>query len=228
MTNKENIVPVNKLKIEMELFLKTYKAQNCVWGKMQGCLGLFQFARYVVQINNAIRGDDPYADWFLIQIQDALNDGRRVLQRFENRYKDVLSLKKNQQRIIVSPDKPIKIKVQFVSPYSFIAADMLGDYDRALSLMEVARLTGIKLDKSIADLESELNKTLKSTFNLPKQWKPTQVTRIDVEQDTEKAQQARNFMGQIPAKILNKEVVAQYAPTIRGKKPALSEQLITP
>jgi integrating conjugative element protein (TIGR03761 family) len=207
--------PMNRLAIEMDIALQTYNAQNYVWGNIKGVLGLFGFARYLTQLNKAASRDDPYADWFLLRIHDALGQARHKLQRLEKRYKEVLKIHKNQQRIVKLPENPEIIKARFVSQYGFIAADMLGDYDRTLVILLVTKFTGIALDKPFETIESNLSTIVESVLNLPLQWKTTQVTRSDVRQNTDKAQQAQDLMGKLPEKILEATLRAQYAPPIK-------------
>lgn len=195
---------MNHMQVEMDITLQTYNAQNYVWGHRKGVLGLFQFARNVTQLLKASKKDDPYADWFLTQIQDALIEARHKLQRYEKRYREILAMKKNQKRVIVPLVKPSIIKARFSSPCSFVTADMIGDYDRTLSLIKTAQYTGIFLDKPYQEIESSLSKIVDLVMNLPKRWQSTNVTRLDITQNTELAQQACFLMGEIPSKFLEK------------------------
>jgi integrating conjugative element protein (TIGR03761 family) len=209
MQNETSTKKKPHLVIVSDVTLYTRNAQRYLKGRVEGVLGLSQFAHVLRQLNKASAQDNPYADWVLWQIHDQLLQASLHLQRVEKRYQTILKTKRNPRRLL-SAVRPLRIMLRDVPRHAFLLGDMLGDYDHALSTILTAKFTGLTLDKPFETLEQKLKQIIEPVLNLPNQWKAIDVTREDVTQNNDKAQQARELMGEVPENVLSKKINSSY------------------
>jgi integrating conjugative element protein (TIGR03761 family) len=201
--SKRSIPP--RLKITVELRVQTLNAQHYVWGKQRGVLGLFQFAKRVSHIVQAAAQDDPFADQVLIRLSDQLVSVGRCLEKKVSGYEALLANHKNKTHKAMLSNKAVIIPLQFFSAFGYMAADMISAYDRALSALLMAKSIGLCTQENLTTLVQSFKAMIDPVLNLPLHWHFTGVTRADVKQQTEPAQQAMRWMGTLPDSILNAE-----------------------
>lgn len=132
-TRKNYLIP------ESEITLYTRNAYHYLQGRIKEVMGLFQFNKVIRELNQYAARDNPYARWILWQTQDQLHQARYQLQRFEKRYSKLLKTGRNQRKLATA-HKPIVIKLWGVPIYTFMAGDLISDYDVALSAILTAKI----------------------------------------------------------------------------------------
>ena len=202
----------------------------------QQIVGLFRFASLSNNIVRAVGKDDPYADWFLLRIREALQDAETVITEISKSTArtlgvsatDVISIIKQlldkqsnfkadellaQIQTVVTTDEisieiahsvePVKLELKFAHPYAYQAAYVLVDFDLMARQVLTARHIG-KLDSDTAytSLERAARK-LRHAFALATAYKFTAVTREDMRQKNQRAEQAIKAMGECPDDVLN-------------------------
>lgn len=202
------------------LTLQSRQAQRLVKGRaahagLPAILGLLGFAHLVRLIWHGAQADDPYADWWILKIHEALAATERDLLA----QAQILAERMNaNSAIAIAPCasvKPTRTQLTFSNPYAFRAARLLGIYDRVVCALLSARHTGI-ISHEEAERESYIaGKVMRRALQSAIGYRFTGVTRGDVVTATAKAQQAWTAMGEIPVEVLSGERRAMYAPRLR-------------
>ncbi|MDN5869220.1 MAG: TIGR03761 family integrating conjugative element protein [Nitrococcus sp.] len=201
------------------LTLQTHLAQRLVKGRgysaeKPAIIGLIGFANLVRSVWHGARADDPYADWWMLRIHDALDHAEQELSSMERalapRYEAMGALE------VASPVsvKPVRVTLNFSNPYAFRAARLVGVFDalacKVLSARHVGLLTREEAERSLQQGGRVLRRALQSPIG----YRFMGVTRRDLEQATAKAVQAMESMGEVPGEVLAGTRRAAHAPAI--------------
>lgn len=206
------------------LTLQTRQAQRLVQGRplsaeKPAIIGLLGFAKLVRTLWHGARADDPYADWWLLQVDDALHQAERALAGMglgiENRFETLGAI---DVSVPVSA-KPARIALNFNNPYAFQAAGLIGRFDALACKVLSARYVGlIGRDASEKTLHQG-GRWVRRALQSPVGYRFLGVTRDDIVQSTAKAIQAREAMGVIPDDVLRGVRRASHAPAVRKERP---------
>ena len=191
-------------------------------------IGLLKFAAMVRVIWLSAAYSDPYADWWLIRIDQALRDSRSKLdeevQGLQGRL-DQVPAEINMESV-ASAD-PMRLPLKFSCPYAFIAAYLLGDYDhfvqRTLSARHIGALSRDESERNIALCGRHIRRAFISASG----YRYLGLTRDDVRQNTVRGQAAKARMGIMPADVLAGVQEAVHMPLRRsqtaGDNPVLAK-----
>ena len=130
------------------LTLQTHQAQRLVKGRefsaeKPAIMGLFGFANLLRTIWHGARADEPYADWWMLKVHDALELSEQALIGAEQ---DIATRFLAMDAIDVSVPasiKPARIALNFSIPYAFRAARLVGRYDGLARALLSARHVGL-------------------------------------------------------------------------------------
>ena len=213
------------------LTLQTRQAQRLVKGRghtadKPAIIGLIGFANLLRSIWHGARADDPYADWWMLKVHDALQLAQEQLVSAEQ---DIATRFQAMAAIDVAAPasiKPARIALNFSNPYAFRGAQLVSVYDAlvraVLSARHVGLLTRDESERALHDSGRQVRRALQS----PVGYRFTGVTRADVEQGTAKAMQAKDVMGALPDEVRTAERRAPHAPALAvGSKAALAQSI---
>ncbi|RMD64160.1 MAG: TIGR03761 family integrating conjugative element protein, partial [Alphaproteobacteria bacterium] len=201
------------------LTLQTRQAQRLVKGRgysadKPAIIGLIGFANLVRSVWHGARVDDPYADWWMLKIHDALDRadqelssmGRAIAGRFE----ELGALE------VASPasTKPVRVSLNFSNPYAFHAARVVGAFDALVCKILSARHVGLLARDETEGMLHQGGRVVRRVLQSPVGYRFLGVTRRDLVQGTAKALQAVEAMGEVPGDILTGTCRAPYAPAI--------------
>ena len=122
--------------------------------------------------------------------------------------------------------QPTRVKLQFANPYAYRGAQLLAVYDGLVRRVLSAQHVGL-VDREEA--ERSLNqgaRPLRRAFGSALGYRFLGVTRAEIEQQTAKAKQAAESMGELPPEILSgalrasllpKRVVAAHETAVRSR-----------
>ena len=117
--------------------------------------------------------------------------------------------------------KPARIALNFSNPYAFRGARLVGLYDglvrTVLSARHVGLLSRDEAERALHLGGRQVRRALQSAVG----YRFAGVTRLDVEQGTAKAQQARDVMGELPEDILagtSRAPMRQRSPSRRRQR----------
>ena len=185
------------------LTLQTHQAQRLVKGRefsaeKPAIMGLFGFANLLRTIWHGARADEPYADWWMLKVHDALELSEQALIGAEQ---DIATRFLAMDTIDVSVPasiKPARIALNFSIPYAFRAARLVGRYDGVARALLSARHVGL-LTCDAAERALHVGAG-RSAGHCKARW------------GTARALQAKGVMGELPDDVRTAERRAPYAP----------------
>lgn len=201
------------------LTLQTRQAQRLVKGRgysadKPAIIGLIGFANLVRSVWHGARADDPYADWWMLKIHDALDHTKRELSNMErtiaSRFEDMSAIE------VASPSslKPARVSLNFSNPYAFRAAHLVGAFDALVCKVLSARHVGLLARDETERTLHQSSRVVRRVLLSPVGYRFMGVTRQDVEHGTAKALQARDAMGELPSDVLEGIRRAPHAPRV--------------
>lgn len=209
------------------LVIQTRQAQRLVYGRKQvgqqpGIIGLVRFGMLMKRIWVSAMLDDPYADWYLLQIDDTLETGRVEIRQSRNQIDELLGSAHGVEITVAHSLKPARVPLQFANPYGYMGAYLVGDYDELVCAALTARHVGLLSRDHAEQVLQQGGRLIRRAFLLPTQWKHCAVDRTDLEQNNQRAQAARAAMGELPQDVLDGKHRARHAPEIR-QRPAVAD-----
>ncbi|MGQ5250949.1 PFL_4669 family integrating conjugative element protein [Xanthomonas arboricola pv. corylina] len=185
-TNEPLQLNLGSLRSAMSLTLHTHHASRIWHGRAaaEGRPGIVGLNGYIAVMNKMKRGseqDDPYSDWWMLRIEEKLDQTKATLQslreQVDQALADVPAALSLGENLNVQPVKlPLFVNAQL----GFAAVYLLADYDDIARKLILAHHTAL-IDRST--LERWLNEgahALRSLFSLAQQYyeKPTNWTLI--------------------------------------------------
>ena len=176
---------LGSLRSAMSLTLHTHHASRIWHGRAaaEGRPGIVGLNGYIAVMNKMKRGseqDDPYSDWWMLRIEDKLDQTRTTLQTLRKQVDQALagvpaalSLGENLNV------QPVKLPLFVNAQLGFAAVYLLADYDDIARKLILAHHTAL-IDRST--LERWLNEgahALRSLFSLAQQYRYSGCTRDD-------------------------------------------------
>jgi integrating conjugative element protein (TIGR03761 family) len=185
--------------------------------KEAGIIGLFRYADMIRIIRDAAVADDPYADWWLIQITERLEELQQEISQHQQNYDAKLSARAAHVRHHVGVSfEPVPVPITFHNPYAWRAAYLVIDYDTLVRTGAKVKEAGLMIPSDTARINSLTESSMRALFQFVSLWKNLSLTRDDVRQNTQRAQQARAAMGEgLPQDVLDGTWRDQYAPAIK-------------
>ena len=202
------------LRGQVWLTVQTRQAQRLIRGRngsadKPAIIGLVGFADRLRVIWQAARSDDPYADWWLIKVHEAL-------ERIRNRVKtEQAALDARLEQLtalevaVAESMKPYRIALQFANPYAYRGAQMIAEYDTFVRTLLTAHHVGLLSGSSTEGLLNTCARRIRGAFAVPQGYQFLGIDRESVRQGTANASRARQIMGEVPNDVLSG---AQHAP----------------
>ena len=219
----ETSLPPGALTGEVWLTVQTYQAQRLICGRRasQGkpaIMGLIDFAQALKGLWQAIRHNDPYADWHLLQVQELLHATRMQLHEIQQALTDLIDeLHGPLEFAVAQSTRPQRVSLQFANPYAFRAAQLLGDYDRMLCADMTLQYLGVEIPAVLQARVKACGRQVRRVLAAPLGYRCFGITRQDVQLGTEPALRARERMGELPDEILEGRVLPRLRPPVMGE-----------
>ena len=202
---------------EVWLVLQTWQAQSLVRGRpassgKPAITGLTGFADRLKGLWQAVRMDDPWADWWLIQVEEAIAVHRTRLQHVLEHLEGFKNSLDTLEFDFAQSSHPQRVSLQFVNPYAFRGAQMLVEYDRVQCAAMTFFHLGIDLPHTLAEQIGASGRWMRRVFALPHGYCNLEVARCDALENSERAEQARERMGELPREVLSGEHLPSLRP----------------
>ncbi len=208
------------LQSQLHLVLQTRHAQLLVRGRMVKdkplISGLLAFADRLRLVWQAAAEGDPYADWFLIQVHEAMSTAEA---RMDNEMKHLNLQLQSTRTLQIAPaevKEPFRMALRFSTPYAYRAARMLGQFDEIACHAFTAKRIGVINDAQCQDVVRGCARRIRAVFNLPPRFRRLGITRDAAVNAQPIFQRAEALMGVLPADILSGKRRSPFAPPIRG------------
>ena len=205
------------LRAVVTLTLETRQAQRMVKGRpgtadKPAIMGLIGFANRLRVIWQGARADDPYADWWLVKIHDALDVADQALQASLDAVQNRLTVIEAISATPGAAVRPVRIPLRFSNPYAYRGAQLVAHYDRLVRAVLTARHIGVINRDDAVGVLAFGGRRLRCTFLSPLGYRLTGITREDVCQGTARYSQAQASMGEVPAEVVSGTLRAPHAP----------------
>lgn len=175
-------------------------------------IGLLGFAARLRGIWQAARADDPYADWWLIRLDEALKLAGNKLDN---------ELAALDERLCVSPsldfgtaysDAPFHLTLRFSNPYAYQAAVLVGEFDRNVCMLLTAKHVGVVNERIAERIVRGCSGALRRLFTIPQGYRCLGIDRDALRSEVALAERAGTLMGKLPAAILAGEWRPELVP----------------
>ncbi len=208
------------LRSSMELTLHTHHAVRIWQGRSaseekNGIIGLSGFVHVMSKIKRGAEQDDPYADFWMIRIQEKLEHSKDALTLIEDQLEQLMS--RLPKAINVGDNlnvHPITLPLSINTPLSFMAVYLLIDYDNIVRRLLLAHRTALIGRRDMARWIDAVGHVLRSLCGLAQQFKFSGVTREDFITNNALAREARERFGELPAEVLEGTCRSEFAPPI--------------
>lgn len=217
---------LGSLRSAMSLTLHTHHASRIWHGRAatDGRPAIVGLNGYIAVMNKMKRGseqDDPYSDWWMLRIEDKLEQTKAALQSLRQQVEQALagvpaalSLGENLNV------QPVKLPLFVNAQLGFAAVYLLADYDDIARKLILAHHTAL-IDRST--LERWLNEgahVLRSLFSLAQQYRYSGTTRDDFAAKNAAARAALEKFGELPLDVLEGARRSRFAPPVvrRGQQ----------
>jgi integrating conjugative element protein (TIGR03761 family) len=198
--------------------LHTRQAQRLVEGRAgpRPVVGLLMFAARVGEMCQAIREDDPYADWILLRVERELDKAKSLLAEKDAQLNRMLGETDGVSIGLAESSEPTRIQINFGNAYGYQGVFLLRDYDNLVRTALTLGHCGLLERARVAEILNACGGAVRRAFQEAMAWRRTGVTRDDVKKNAESAQAATQSMGELPDYALAWERRARFAPAPRS------------
>ena len=220
MTKSKKTHGPGGLTSETSILLHTRQAMMIFDGRQEtddkaAIYGVPRFSGSVNQIFKDALADDPWADWWLIKIDDHIERARMKLNEFKEELKDLYPNSPSININSAESTEPESRPLNFPTPsYAYRMGYLVVEYDQfcceVLGLRHVGLLTRVKAERYL-NLDG---KALRAALQSGTGYRRQGVTRNDVLANNPKSQKAIQLMGKIPDDILNMKRRSDFAPEL--------------
>ncbi len=208
------------LRSQTSLEIQTRQAQRLVYGRRAeggkpAIFGLLRFGTMLRPIWEGAATDDPWADWCLVQIERELLEAREAMESHMAQVQSQLKSRPAMDVAVAQSVEPVKVDLTFTSPYAFMGAYLLADYDVLARAILTGRHIGL-FDRDTSErMLREGGRIVRRAFNTAQGYKYLGVCREDLRQGTQKAGRATDMLGALPQPVIDGTLRAAHAPDIR-------------
>ena len=175
-------------------------------------VGLKKFASLLRSIWQASSNDDPYADWWLIKVERALESANVELQQQISTFTAILSKENNLKHEVSHSIEPIELELRFSIPYAFQGAKLLMTHDELVRTLLTAHHVGVSDNDTIRRALFHSGRKVRGTFQTVTGFRFTGLNREEIQSGNAKALQAMMDMGAVPEQILDRTIRPSFSP----------------
>jgi integrating conjugative element protein (TIGR03761 family) len=211
-----------KLRGEVWLTVQTHIAQGLILGRAAtadkpAILGLLGFADRLRVIWNAAGADDPYADWWLIKIDEALEYARNRIKSEQAALDAIIEMQSALQIQVAASAEPYRIALKFANPYAFWGAQLIGEFDQVARTVLTAKYVGLLTSTAAHRSLQICTGPIRTLFAVPQGYRPLAIDRDSMNGDGKAVRDAVDVMGELPPTVLSGERKATLTPYRTGQ-----------
>lgn len=211
---------LGSLRSAMTLTLHTHHASRIWHGRApaEGRPGIVGLNGYIAVMNKMKRGaeqDDPYSDWWMLRIEEKLEQTKSALQSLHEQVEQALSGVPPALSIGENLNvQPVKLPLFVNAQLGFSAVYLLADYDDIARKLILAHHTALIDRGTLERWLHEGGHALRSLFSLAQQYRYSGCTRDDFAARNAAARAAQEKLGDLPQDVLEGTRRSRFAPPI--------------
>jgi integrating conjugative element protein (TIGR03761 family) len=199
------------------LTVQTSQAQQLIRGRdgtldKPAIIGLIGFADRMRLIWQAARNDDPYADWWLIKVHDAIEMNVDYVRNWQREMQNRLHELTAMDITIAESSRPYRVPLQFANPYAYQAALLLSEYDALVRMVLTVHHVGLLESEGRNGLIKSCARKIRATFVIPQSYRFLKLDRETVRMQKGRSHEACQVMGVVPDDVLSGERQAPLVP----------------
>jgi len=197
--------------------------------RFRGIPGMQNYFAITNLIKLASGRDDPFADWWMIKLEERIKEARQCMDKFSRTLIDVM--KRVPAQINISDNlnqNPVSLPLYVGSHLGFHGVYLLTTYDELVRKVLLANHAGLlgRLDKeSYIDLGGH---ELRSLIELANRFRNTGASRDDMAANNARAREAIEKLGLPPEDILQGIRRSEFAPRVIRPKAAVPLRELRP
>ena len=209
------------LRGQVWLTLHTVHAQRLFRGRAASAekptiVGLVGFANRLRVIWQGARNDDPYADWWLIKIHEAIEMARDSIRSGQVDLAKLLEQVDAMEIDIAASRHPYRVPLRFANPYAYRAAKLLAELDKLVRMALTARYVGSLDSRGSEDILKANARKVRSIFMIPQGYRLLKIDREQVQKGMGRSHEACQLMGEVPDDVLRGDRQAPLVPRKAG------------
>lgn len=211
---------LGSLRSSITLTLHTHHAARLWQGRTprDGVHGIMSMAGYINITNilkHAASQDDPFADWFMLQLEDKLQAAKARMSELSEEISHLEKLLPSQIEVGDNLNiHPVTLPLFIGSQLGFLAVYLLTDYDTLVRRVLLAHHTALI---GRADLERWIDQgahLVRSVFGIAHRCRVSGATRADAAAGNARFEEAVAKYGRPPADVLDGTRRSPFAPPI--------------
>lgn len=217
-----------KLRGEVWLTVQTHIAQGLILGRAAtadkpAIPGLLVFADRLRVIWAAAGADDPYADWWLIKIDEALEHARDRIKSEQAALDAIIEMQSALQIQVGVSEQPYRIALKFANPYAFWGAQLIGEFDDVARTVLTAKYVGLLNSTAAHRSLQTCSGPIRTLFALPQGYRALGIDRDSIKGDGKAVLDAIDLMGELPPAVLSGERTASLTPYRAAQTASLND-----
>ncbi|MCU7806074.1 MAG: TIGR03761 family integrating conjugative element protein [Candidatus Thiodiazotropha sp. (ex Lucinoma borealis)] len=206
-----------RLKTKGSIRVHTRSAHDLFYGRrvdkengVDSIIGLMLFAANTKHLSLLCINDDPYAEAVLIKIESLFPDLEQQLKKHSDHFEQLLD---NMEGIEISfheSIEPISIPLEFSTPYGFIAARLLAQFDKLVKLAYAAKQVGLITRKDWFQRVTKTKTLFRHVFSVSQHYRFSGAKRDDLAANNAIARKVIEKYGELPEEILTGKQRAVY------------------
>lgn len=219
---------IGSLRSDVNLTLHTHHAARIWVGRPKnelkpGIIGLTGFCNLIKIISRGASQDDPYSDWWLLQLEEKVEGSSVALNEIKERLNSVMATLPPAINISENLSiQPVSLPLYIANPIGFKAASLLADYDEIVRRILLGHHVGLVGRRDMEGWIDEGAALMRKLFGLAQLYKYSGAARDDFAANNAKAEAARKMYeryGELPQDILEGTRRSNFAPPIiRGQQ----------
>lgn len=219
-----------KLRGKVWLTVQSRIAQGFILGRAATVdkppiLGLLGFADRLRVIWNAAGADDPYADWWLIKVDEALEHARDRIDAEQAALAAILQKQSALQIQVGESEQPYRIALQFANPYAFWGAQLIGEFDEVARTVLTARYVGLLNSTAAHESLQMCSGPIRTLFAVTQGYRTLAINRDSFNGDGKAVREAVDVMGELPPSVLSGERKPNLTPYKAGQAAPLAASM---
>jgi integrating conjugative element protein (TIGR03761 family) len=181
--------------------IQTRQAQRLFRGRAKRqdkarIIGLPHFSGMMRAIWVAASQDDPCADWYLVRVLEGIEQARLELSRLHQEIQERLQRVQGIEIQMAQFVAPVRVPLRFGTPYSYLGACLIADYDPWVCAILTAQHVGVLSRDTGETLRRRGARLIRRVFTTPLGWKPLAITWEEARTHKPRAHRAREQMGE--------------------------------